>query len=173
MHLVTGGSGSGKSAYAEEQILKSPEKKRIYIATMLPFGEEGRQRVERHRRMRKDKGFETVECYTGLSDLRLQEDCAVLLECVSNLTANEMYQEEGAGEDTFQAVTQGIRSLNRQAGTLVVVTNEVFSDGICYDPSTMKYMETLGKINQYLAGEADQVTEVVYGIPLSLKKGDV
>ncbi|HIR27821.1 MAG TPA: bifunctional adenosylcobinamide kinase/adenosylcobinamide-phosphate guanylyltransferase [Candidatus Choladousia intestinigallinarum] len=173
MHLVTGGSGSGKSAYAEEQILKSPEKKRIYIATMLPFGEEGRQRVERHRRMRKDKGFETVECYTGLSDLRLQEDCAVLLECVSNLTANEMYQEEGAGEDTFQAVTQGIRSLNRQAGTLVVVTNEVFSDGICYDHSTMKYMETLGKINQYLAGEADQVTEVVYGIPLSLKKGDV
>ena len=64
---------------------------------MLPFGEEGRLRVQRHRRMRRDKGFETVECYTNLSGLEIPEGCAVLLECVSNLTANEMYQEEGAG----------------------------------------------------------------------------
>lgn len=169
MHLVTGGSGSGKSAYAEEQILKAPEKRRIYIATMLPFGEEGRLRVQRHRRMRRDKGFETVECYTNLSGLEIPEGCAVLLECVSNLTANEMYQEEGAGEKTFQAVTEGIRSLKKQAGTFVAVTNEVFSDGISYDASTMKYMETLGRINRELVKEADRATEVVYGIPVSIK----
>lgn len=34
---VTGGSGSGKSAFAEEQILKFPEKNRLYIATMVCF----------------------------------------------------------------------------------------------------------------------------------------
>ena len=173
MHLVTGGSGSGKSAYAEEQILKAPEKRRIYIATMLPFGKEGRLRVQRHRRMRRDKGFETVECYTNLSGLEIPEGCAVLLECVSNLTANEMYQEEGAGEKTFQAVTEGIRNLNKQAGTLVVVTNEVFSDGNSYDASTMRYMEILGRINQELTREADLATEVVYGIPVLVKTNGV
>ena len=48
---VTGGSGSGKSAFAEEQILKFPEKNRLYIATMVCFDEESRQRVKRHRKM--------------------------------------------------------------------------------------------------------------------------
>ena len=87
MHLVTGGSGSGKSAYAEEQILKAPEKRRIYIATILPFGEEGRLRVQRHRRMRRDKGFETVECYTNLSGLEIPEEQIERLrpQCVRNV----------------------------------------------------------------------------------------
>ena len=41
--LVTGGSGSGKSAFAEDQVLSFGEGKRIYIATMFPFDEEGRK----------------------------------------------------------------------------------------------------------------------------------
>ena len=66
MILVTGGSGSGKSAFAEDCVLALGEKKRIYIATMFPFDEESKKRVARHRNMRSGKGFETVECYTGL-----------------------------------------------------------------------------------------------------------
>ena len=53
----------------------------------------------------------------------------------------------------------------------MAVTNEVFSDGISYDASTMKYMETLGRINRELVREADRATEVVYGIPVSIKSG--
>ena len=49
MHLITGGSGSGKSAYAERQVMEAGEKKRIYVATMMPYGEEGKMRVKRHR----------------------------------------------------------------------------------------------------------------------------
>lgn len=200
MHIVTGGSGSGKSAYAEGLVLAAGEKRRIYIATMQPFGEEGRRRVERHRRMRREKRFETIECYTGLSSLRisrerddrpgkntfpesqtlpgnrslpenqiLPEKPVVLLECISNLTANEMYDEKGAGAGTVEAVVEGVRSLKNQASTLIIVTNEVFSDGIQYDPSTMEYLERLGRINQELAAMADRVTEVVYGIPVKVK----
>lgn len=55
--LVLGGSGSGKSAFAEA-LTMSFGGTRAYIATMEPFGEEGRRRIERHRLMRKDKGFE-------------------------------------------------------------------------------------------------------------------
>ena len=46
-------------------------------------------------KMRAGKGFDTLECYTGLSGVRVPEGCTVLLECMSNLVANEMFREEG------------------------------------------------------------------------------
>lgn len=85
MILVTGGSGSGKSAFAEDQVVAFGEAERIYIATMFPFDEESRKRVQRHQNMRKGKGFETIECYTGLERVRVPEGSTVLLECMSNL----------------------------------------------------------------------------------------
>ena len=58
LHLITGGSGSGKSGYAERQVQMAGPGRRIYIATMIPYGEDGRQRVERHRKLRWEKNFE-------------------------------------------------------------------------------------------------------------------
>ena len=84
MAVVTGGSGSGKSAFAEDKILSLGQGKRFYIATMHPYDEESYKRVERHRKMRAGKGFETVECYTGLENLEFPQDAIVLLECMSN-----------------------------------------------------------------------------------------
>ena len=67
--VVTGGSGSGKSAFAEETILSLGEARRIYIATMQAFDEESHRRIRRHRHMRAGKGFETIERYTELDEL--------------------------------------------------------------------------------------------------------
>ena len=166
MILVTGGSGSGKSAFAEDCVVSFGKTDRIYIATMYPFDEESRKRVQRHRKMRQGKGFETVECYTGLDKIRLPENCTVLLECMSNLVANEMFQEEGAHENTVEAVLQGVRHIREQAGNLVIVTNEIFSEAADYQGETELYQEYLGQINQKIAEIADQVVEVVYGIPV-------
>ena len=166
MILVTGGSGSGKSAFAEDCVVSFGKTDRIYIATMYPFDEESRKRVQRHRKMRQGKGFETVECYTGLDKIRLPENCTVLLECMSNLVANEMFQEEGAHENTVEAVLTGVRHIREQAGNLVIVTNEIFSEAADYQGETELYQEYLGQINQKIAEIADQVVEVVYGIPV-------
>ena len=95
MTVVTGGSGSGKSAFAEDKIVSFGPAKRIYIATMHPYDEESHKRVARHRKMRAGKGFETVECYTGLKNLDFPENAVVLLECMSNLAANEMLRKKG------------------------------------------------------------------------------
>ncbi|MFR4969360.1 MAG: bifunctional adenosylcobinamide kinase/adenosylcobinamide-phosphate guanylyltransferase [Lachnospiraceae bacterium] len=70
--LVTGGSASGKSEYAENralQLAKAEQKKLIYLAAMKPFGEEAAKRIERHRQLRAGKGFETVERYTDIEGL--------------------------------------------------------------------------------------------------------
>ena len=124
MTVVTGGSGSGKSAFAEDKILSFGPRKRIYVATMHPYDEESHKRVVRHRNMRAGKGFETVECYTGLKNLDFSEDGGVLLECMSNLAANEMFEEDGAGENTVEEIMEGVKKLKSQVRHLVIVTNE-------------------------------------------------
>lgn len=167
--VITGGSGSGKSAYAEQCVLDFGPAERIYIATMYPFDEECDRRIRRHREMRRQKQFSTLECYTGLKTADIPEDSVVLLECMSNLTANEMYQEGGAGGQTVEEILAGIRYLLKRVRHLVVVTNEIFSDGIDYDPETMRYQSYLGQINSEMGRMADQVTEVVYGIPITVK----
>ena len=55
IHVITGGSGSGKSRYAEQQILELGDNRRVYLATMCPYDEESYQRIERHRAMRAEK----------------------------------------------------------------------------------------------------------------------
>ena len=170
MILVTGGSGSGKSAFAEDKVLAFGEAQRVYIATMHPFDEERHKRIERHRKMRAGKGFETIECYTGLKDVKLPSGCVVLLECMSNLVANEMFEEQGAHEQTVKDIMSGIDELVRQAAHVVIVTNEIFSDAVVFDKEMASYLEYLGKINQAVALRADEVVEVVYGIPVYQKK---
>lgn len=170
MILVTGGSGSGKSAFAENCVVSLGSEKRIYIATMYPYDGESRKRVKRHRKMRAGKGFETVEYYTGLSGVHVPEGSTVLLECMSNLVANEMFREEGAHEKTYDEITKGILHLKEQAAHLIVVTNEIFSEAMCYQGDTEEYRRCLGNINQFLAGQSDLAAEVVYGIPVYFKK---
>ena len=170
--LITGGSGSGKSAFAEELCVSWHKSRRpmIYIATMYPYDEESYRRIARHREMRKNKNFDTVECFTGLKNVELPEKTTVLLECMSNLVTNEVFQEDGAKEQTVETVMEGVNRLVEQSQNLVVVTNELFSDGIEYPPETTSYLEYLGEINRRLGRSADLVCEVVYGIPVFHKK---
>jgi len=167
--LITGGSGSGKSQYAED-VTVSLGKRRCYLATMFPFDEECRKKIERHRIMRKEKGFDTVECYQGIETLTLDYD-TVLLECMSNLLANEMYGEKRTEGSVSDYILEGIRTLSKQVENLIVVSNEVFSDGIEYDEETMKYISFLGEINRGIGNMADKVIEVVYSIPVIHKTG--
>ena len=67
MILVTGGSGSGKSEYAENRIVELAEDcDRYYIATMQVYDEEGQKRITRHHQMRSGKGFATIEQQTDI-----------------------------------------------------------------------------------------------------------
>ena len=167
--VVTGGSGSGKSAFAEKLTASLGEGRRIYIATMMCFDEEGKKRISRHRAMRADKHFETLERYTDLAVLEVPEDSILLLECMSNLVANEMYDPSGAGENAEESILAGIHKLQKVSDDLVVVTNEVFSDSMTDNPEMEEYLKLLGKLNLRMGERADLVTEVVYGIPVERK----
>lgn len=169
--LVTGGAASGKSAHAEHLLCgAAPRGERLYLAAMQPFGEAAQRRIARHRELRKGKGFETAERYTRLARFvppRRFE--GILLECLSNLLANEMFSPDGAGEAAAGAVMDGVSALETHCGTLVVVTNEIFSDGAAYPEETARYIRALAEVNRALAERADAVYESVCGILCQVK----
>lgn len=167
--LITGGSKNGKSRIAED-VLSKTELPKFYIATMEPYCPEAQEAIERHRAIRAGKGFETVEKYTDIGEIILPRKCAVLLECICNLCANEMFSKnEKAPADK---IVSGIKTLSEKAETLVIVTNQVGGDGIEYPSETMDYIKNMGEINCRIAEIADTVIEAVCGIPLFLKGGD-
>ena len=189
LHIVYGGSASGKSSYAESFAMSlQGEGRLLYIATMYPYkwntteiDPETMQRIERHRAMRADKGFDTVECYRHVEHIVAKRQDVLLLGCMSNLLANEMYLEpdSNAGSDMAETmspvsnkIVQALIDLSTRVQELVIVTNDVFSDGgsLTYDESTREYVKNLAVINCALAREAATVTEVVCGIPVIVKK---
>ena len=202
LHMVYGGSASGKSSYAESFAMSlQGEGRLLYIATMYPYkwntteiDPETMQRIERHRAMRADKGFDTVECYRHVEHIVAKRQDVLLLECMSNLLANEMYLEQDSDDgglaetmsevekagvgmsETLSPVSkkivQALIDLSTRVQELVIVTNDVFSDGgsLTYDESTREYVKNLAEINCALAREAATVTEIVCGIPVIVKK---
>jgi len=168
--VVSGGSASGKSEYAEGLVLQSQASCRVYVATMEVWDQEGRDRVERHRRMRWDKGFVTVEAPYDLAHADIPADSVTLLECLSNLCANECFGSGGQGmEGAYERIRQGVRHLVDTSRDVVIVTNELFSDGVTYPPETEQYLDILARLNREIAAEADQVWEVCCGIPVCWK----
>ncbi len=205
--LITGGSGSGKSAYAEKYIChvsnENGYKEKYYIATMQVFDDEGQRKIDRHRRLRAGKGFITIEQPRDIKKAveKLQsENClktgrSALLECMSNLVANEMFppvdvsgmQAAEAKKETLddpenmndyetaqishvsKKVLKEVSILSENVAELVIVTNNVFEDGVSYDQSTMNYIKAMGIVNRGLAAMAERVVEVVAGIPVTVK----
>lgn len=193
--LVTGGSKSGKSGFAENLVMKENGRK-IYLATMRREGMEAERQIAAHRKMREGKGFETIEKDRNLWELIGREElrgAVVLLECVGTLCANEMFccdpgkdpsQEPMAGGQADERLTdepmadrqaegrilRDLEGLAKVTEKLIVVSPKVGEDGFCYGKETMDYIRILGQINCKLAAMADHVVELVYGVPVWWKR---
>ena len=102
-----------------------------------------------------------------MSSLHLRQRGVVLLECVGNLTANELYSPNGAGNraDAFAAIVEGVETLLPQCAGLVAVSNEVFTGGNRYAEGTEDYLRLLAQVNRALAQRADRVCEIICGLP--------
>ena len=208
--LVIGTPDSGKSEKAEGLALElSGNGKKIYLATMIPYGAEGEKRIEKHRKLRDGKGFITVEKThnvadiideTGFIEIKRSEDkskdknegpyrveasdVTVLLECVSNLCANEMFDktderaneraDERANERTdeiiglsaeqaVKKIISDILKLRDCVKNLVIVTNE-FAPEESFDEETLNYIKAVSSINEGLRRHVDKIYEKIKGV---------
>lgn len=169
--LICGGVASGKSELAERLAIAVNQGKMAYLATMSPSVPEGEMRIRKHKTMRMGKGFETLEIPTGLSEQidRCKGYDTVLLECMSNLVVNEMYLERQTPRETIEVVLRGLNLMLPEVKNIIVVSGAVFSGLTAFDEFTYQYIETLGKLNGYLANQADIVIETVCAIPVVYK----
>ena len=171
--LVIGSPSSGKSERAENLLLRLAERDRgekIYIATMVPYGEEGALRVERHRKLREGKNFRTIECPDTVSRLVSGEnrlmDANCLLECMSNLIGNEMYlpDNQTIGDDELEEkIICEVGLLAKHSRNLVIVTNRFAKWEEGYDEATIRYVSLVERINERLRDMADRVDEIRNG----------
>lgn len=104
--LIVGGSASGKSAFAENYAMEAGEN-RIYIATMQPMDNECLARIEKHRGMRAQKNFQTVECYTGLliTEFQFFQDIADVLSILLALAFDKFIILKQSDNILFQALS--------------------------------------------------------------------
>ena len=163
--LIIGGSGSGKSEFAEILTEGFPGP-RIYLATMAAADAESRRRILRHRTQRAGRGFLTLECPQNIAAAEIPKGASVLLEDLSNLLANELFMPNGGGED---AVREGLQALLKKCDNLVIVTNEVFSGGCNYGEESLRFLQMLADLNCRIAKEAELVAGVVCALPNVLK----
>ena len=187
--LVSGAGASGKSEYAEKLAVDMHEDRLIYVATMSAYDDESRKKIEIHKKRRINTDFETIEKPYGIEKIipfitpyDSNKKSTILIECISNLLANEMYGRAETGVKAgihdsgmpelqpSQRIIDGITAVaDTQLADIVVVTNEVFADGMEYDASTMEYIRQLGRINCELATMSDMVVEVACGRPVVWK----
>ena len=177
--LILGQAGSGKSALAEDIAVESGGSRRYYIATMKVYDKEGIARVEKHRRQREGKGFITIERQydlAGVTDMMKDPGHAVvLLECVSNLVGNELFENpdmtdekrkllipaKGDARTVFaERIFADIKLLSERVACLIVVSNTYEADGASYDDETRLYVRMLELVNERLIRFSDRVIDL-------------
>ena len=168
--FIAGMTRSGKSQYAELRAAElGRDSQKIYVATAEIHDTEMLRRVDLHRKRRKGMGFTTIERYRDLGELVLPENACVLVESLTVWTANEMFIGENVNHYAGEKVYSDFMSIYSRVKDIVLVSDDIFSDGVEYDALTEEYMRILGGLHVRLAAIADEVIEVVSGLPIRYK----
>ncbi len=176
--FISGGVRSGKSTLGEQLAKELANKRKVYLATAKPYDEEMEFRIEKHQKSREKKGFITIEKSENIGEIVFQKDDTVLLDCLGTLTSNEMFYDYSLDfNDEFAKKTErkiycDIMKIARSVQNLIVISNEIFSDGKTYDKATEKYIEVLGKLHIRLTKESQKAIECAYGFHI-FHKGEV
>ena len=175
IHLITGGSRSGKSAYAQ-RLAESLPGPRAYLATCPVIDRETAERVKLHREARSASSWETIEEPFDLTGAigRAATYRVLLVDCLTLWVNNLLYEAERRGETfTEEAAAERSRGLIAACrafpGTVIFVTNELGMGIVPMDEATRRFRDCAGRMNQMIAEAAAEVTFVVSGIPLRLK----
>jgi adenosylcobinamide-GDP ribazoletransferase len=133
---------------------------------MIPFGDDGEERVKKHLRQRAAYGFTTIEKPWGVSELPLGPRDTALLEDASNLLANTMFE---AKKDPSEAL-EDIKALAAKCANLVIVSIEGL-DPAGFDEETAGFIDALSGLNEELlklSGSAVRIS----GFKAEALKGD-
>lgn len=161
--LISGKNSSGKSVFAED-LITSLSRSPVYVATMICSSEDNERRILKHQLRRKDMGFRDVEEPLDLRHVPVRREDSVLLEDLSNLLANVVFQGKGDGS----AVLGQIKDLAKRCSRLFIVTISGL-DPAPYDGETAGYINELNRLNSDLEELSEVHVEMADGRPVYLK----
>lgn len=173
--LITGGSRSGKSSYAQK-LAEEMDGPRAFVATCPVIDDEMAERIEKHQKDRAAANWDTIEEPTDLAGAlrKARGYNVVLVDCLTLWVNNLMYEAERRGQvvtedDVAKTCLEVLDACSALTGTVLFVTNEVGMGIVPGDAVSRRYRDLVGRVNQVIAAAADAVTFVACGIPMSLK----
>jgi len=165
--FISGGVRSGKSTLGENLTEKLSNSRKIYLATSITYDEEMIQRVILHKKQRSGKGYITIEKSTDIGAILvdIRNGDTILLDCLGNLLANEMFSDKiiREKENIVEKIFSDICLINEKAENTIIISNDVFSDGCMYSDSVISYIDTLALLHRKIVGIADKAIECIAG----------
>ncbi|MFC1847483.1 bifunctional adenosylcobinamide kinase/adenosylcobinamide-phosphate guanylyltransferase [Chloroflexota bacterium] len=178
--LITGGVRSGKSHFAQELAIRSG-KPVLFVATAVADDEEMRQRIEEHRRTRPS-AWRTLETTTHVGDEIRQKiggAKVVIIDCITLMVSNifgqftdetgELIDAALVEKEVFREISEMVECTKRLDASFIMVTNEVGTGLVPTNQMGRLYRDLLGRANQLLAQQADEVYLMVAGLPVTIK----
>lgn len=180
--LVTGGARSGKSSFGEN-LLKDIDGKVLYIATAQAFDDEMKDRIKKHRKGRPSNWI-TLEGYKNLDSSISEykkEFSAIFLDCITIMITNLMLEEDFdwdtitpmeidlLEQKVFDQVEALIYTVKSFGVPVVFITNEIGFGIVPENRLARIFRDITGRINKYIAKQADNVFLVVCGISIKIK----
>lgn len=173
--LVTGGSRSGKSGFAQ-QLAESLAGPRLFIATCPATDAEMQDRIRRHRQARDPRLWDLCEELLDL-DNRLAGNRGyetVLVDCLTLWVNNLMYlskksERQISETEVASQVDRLLATCRQRRGTVIFVTNEVGLGIVPANRAARLYRDLIGRCNQGMGRGADQVFLLSCGIPIQIK----
>ncbi len=196
--LVIGGSRSGKSDYAQA-LAEADLKIRYYLATCPPphapqkgtkqnyrpapagielshqtIDPEMSARILAHQQRRQGGLWQTIEEPLALA-IRLKtlpSEATVLIDCLTLWISNLLDADSSGTLDDAKITALGqevLAAAQTRTGKMIIVSSEVGCGGISEHALARRYRDLVGRCNQVIAAGADQVVQVVCGIPVIIK----
>jgi len=186
--LVSGGISSGKSDFAEDlteklQNIRETDKC-LYIATSQIYDSEIEEKVKKHQMVRKKRGWDTKEIYKSIGTMILDQSFGyevVILDCITMMITSLIFDDDinfdGLNKEccdikselVISEIEDIIGAIRCRDVDLVLVTNEVGLGGISPNRLTRFYNQLVGRVNQIVAKNADDVYLVVSSIGVKIK----
>ena len=199
IHFILGGARSGKSRFAERQVLALAAqltsnsntgtenstnnntnlceytRNAVYIATGTAIDTEMDHRILKHQNDRGDN-WQLIECPLFLADTLsdLDNHNIYLVDCLTLWLNNQLYAVDEASsvqqrQHLDTEIDKLIVSLSSVKADVFIVSNEIGLGVIPMGASTRLYVDYCGWLNQKIAEISDKVTLVTAGIPLCIK----
>jgi adenosylcobinamide kinase/adenosylcobinamide-phosphate guanylyltransferase len=192
--FVLGGARSGKSRFAEglaenfaggDAHSDAPRAVRLavrpvtYIATARPADDAEFAARIAHHRARRPAHWGLVEADVDLAQAIAAADdgrTCILVDCLTLWLVNLIAPVDGesaanAPHDLAAHVDALEAALARARGPIIVVSNEIGMGVVPLGAMTRRYVDELGRLNQRVAALARDVTLMVAGLPVAVKRG--